>query len=165
MWLMSEKRSLSAVAKSSKFQCSVANISRWSRMYDWQGRAWAYDAEQDELQRLQLARDRVAMRNRHLQLALQMQSIAANGLAEWQEKIRQKLPLNLTAEGCKALMAEGTKLEKETLGTEKEKQYTQITVNLGDYKDEEQYEDALRGDGPLKDTLENEDGPLLKKPN
>jgi hypothetical protein len=101
MWLNSEKRSLTDVAKSDKFRCSVANLSRWSRVHEWQARSYAHDLKRDQEQREQEARDRIAMRRRHLKLAMMMQSIAAHGLAELQGRIEQKLSLNLSADECK----------------------------------------------------------------
>ena len=145
-WLGSEKRSLTEVAQSSKFQCSVANLSRWSRMHDWRGRALAFDVRREQEEREQLARDRAAMRRRHLRLALALQSVAAHGIAEWQARIEQRLPLGLSAEECKSLMAEGVKLERLTLGAEDVgAKFTEIVVNLGDYADEPAYEAALSG--------------------
>ena len=118
-------------------------------LHRWRDRTFAYDADRDEKDRPELARGRVAMRKRHLQIALAMQTIGAAGLAELQEKLKQKLPLNLTAEESQRLLHAGAKLERETLGEGKEAKYTRINVILGDYEeeegnvDEEKFEAAL----------------------
>jgi hypothetical protein len=144
-WLEAEKRSLTDVARSSKFQCSVANVSRWARVHNWQARAWAYDVRREQEEREQAARDRAAMRKRHLKLAMMMQGIAAHGLAELQGRIEQRLSLNMSAEECKSLMAEGVKLERATLGVEKDKQFTKIEVVVSGYEDEADYDRAISG--------------------
>jgi hypothetical protein len=168
MWLNSEKRSLTYVAQSSQFQCSVANLSRWSRLHDWQGRAWAFDARREQEEREQMARDRSAMRKRHLKLAMAMQSIAAHGLAELQGRIEQKLSLNLSADECKNLMAEGAKLERRTLGEDRDRRFTQIIVNLGDAPDDPDEADALLRDDTTGELIEGGalgSLALKKKPN
>jgi hypothetical protein len=147
MYRDSEKRSLTEIAASSQFECSVSNISRWCVLHNWRERAFAFDTDRDEKEREQLARDRMAMRRRHLQLALSMQSIAAHGLQELQEKIRQKLPLNMSAGESNALMDAGVKLERATLGEGRESRYTKIIVNLGDAP-----YDADEADEPIKET-------------
>lgn len=149
MWLNSEKRSLSDVARSQKFQCSPSNISRWSIMYDWKGRAWAHDLKREEEQRAQLARDRVSMRARHLQVALALQTIAAHSIKEMQAKIASGSPLGLTPNETEAFMDAGVRLERDTLGTEKENRLTQIIVNVGGYENEDQYENALMEGGGM----------------
>jgi hypothetical protein len=149
MFRDSEKRSLTEIAESSQFDCSVSNVSRWCVVHRWRDRAFAFDADRDEKEREQLARDRMAMRRRHLKLALTMQSIAAHGLQELQEKIKQGLPLNMTAGESNALMDAGVKLERVTLGGEgRESRYTKIVVNLGDAPDDpdEDQQPLLDGD-------------------
>jgi cytochrome c biogenesis factor len=158
MYLNSEKRSLSDVARSSTFQCSVANISRWSIAHNWKDRAWAWDLKREEEQRQQLAKDRVAMRNRHLQLALAVQGIAAHSIRELQAKIASGTPLGLSPEETKAFMDVGVRLERATLGTEKARNYTAIQVIVSQYPDEESYESALRGGGPALIEDGNPDG-------
>lgn len=151
MYRDSEKRSLTEIAQSSQFDCSVSNVSRWCVLHRWRDRAFAFDADRDEKEREQLARDRMAMRRRHLKLALSMQSIAAHGLQELQEKIRQGLPLNMTAGESNALMDAGVKLERVTLGGEgRESKYTKIVVNLGDAPDDpdEDEQPLIDGDKP-----------------
>jgi hypothetical protein len=164
MWLESEKRSLTEVARSSKFQCSVANISRWSILHDWRARAWAYDEMREAEERVQLARERSAMRRRHLQIALAMQSTGAAGLAEVQRRIEQKLASNLSAEESKGLLDAGTKLERLTLGTEREQRFTKIEVVVYEYKDEESYNAELRKGAPGAPLLDGDDDPDRNAP-
>ena len=154
MWLESEKRSLTDVAQSSKFQCSVANLSRWSRVHDWQGRAWAYDVKREQDEREQLARARSAMRARHLKIAMALQSVGTHALAELQSRIEQKLSLNLSADEARAMIDAGARMERQTLGEGTESRYAKISVVLSGYEDDDEYERALSGrkEGePLRD--------------
>jgi hypothetical protein len=134
LWLRAEPRSLTHVAGKLSPPCSKANVARWSARHLWQSRAFAWDAEQEELQRQQFARDRVSMRKRHLQVAMLMQSIAAHGLAELAAKVEQKLPLNMKPEEAKALMDSGTKLERTTVGPERDRRFTKINVIFGTHR-------------------------------
>lgn len=131
LWLNSEKRSLTDVARSSNFQCSVANVSRWARVHRWEDRAWAWDLKQEEKQRQQLARDRVNMRARHLKVAMLMQTVASHALLELASKVEQKLPLGMSADEAKALMDSGVKIERATIGPEKHREFTKINVVIG----------------------------------
>lgn len=153
----SDHRELTKIAQSSKFQCSVSNISRWCVLHNWRDRCFAYDSWRDEQERMQLARDRMAMRKRHLQLALAMQAIGAAGLRELQEKMRQKLPLNMTGDEARGMLDAGTKLERSVLGEARTSQYTKIVVNVGTSEPEPD-EDVLA------ETVES-DGGIIIKPN
>ena len=77
-----EKRSFKAIAD--ELNCTPQNIFQWSSRFNWRLRCDAYDVEQDRLQREDLARGRVRMRERHLRLSLAMQGVAAHALREWQ---------------------------------------------------------------------------------
>src|ERR1035438_8130285 len=77
-----ERRSFKIVGD--QLNCSPQNIYQWSSRFDWRGRCDAYDIEQDRIQRADLARSRVRMRDRHLQVARAMLNVAAYGLKEWQ---------------------------------------------------------------------------------
>ena len=156
----SEKRSLTDVGKQLMPPCSAPNVARWSAMYDWKGRAWAWDAHQDELQQKQEARDRTAMHKRHLKVAMLMQEIAVTALLELRAKAEQKLPLNMSAAEANHLLVEGSKLERLTLGVGKDRrQYTQINVILGrhEYDDEDEEQKALSG--------KDDDDEAKNKPN
>ena len=131
LYLNSEKRSLSDIARDSKFQCSVTNIWRWSVVHKWKDRCWAFDERREDEQQAQLARDRVSMRDRHLKIAMSLQSIAVHGIKELQAKVATGVPLGLSADEIKGLMAEATKLERTTLGTEGSRKYSKIIVNFG----------------------------------
>jgi hypothetical protein len=161
MWLESEKRSLTDVARSSKFACSVANLSRWSRLHDWQGRAWAWDVRREQEEREQLARARSAMRARHLKIAMALQSVGTHALAELQGRIEQKLPTGLSPDEARAMIDAGARMERQTLGEGKEGRFTKISVIVSGYEDDADYERALskREDGePLHDNLILDDG-------
>jgi len=139
----SEKRSLTEVSRSSNFECSVSNISRWCVQHRWRERTFAYDAARDEQDRLELARGRTAMRKRHLQVALLMQSIAARGLEELRAKAASGTPLNMTSDECKNMMAAGSKLERETLGAGRESRFTTINVIYGTKPDDDEEGSAV----------------------
>jgi hypothetical protein len=55
----------------------------------------------------------LAMRRRHLQLALEMQALAARGLDELRQRMERGQPLR--ADECKALADAGLELEKSAL--------------------------------------------------
>ena len=88
-----EKRSFKAIAD--ELNCSPQNIFQWSSRHNWRRRCDAFDVEQYRLQREDLARGRVRMRERHLKLAIAMQGIAAHAIREWQSKIASGAALNL----------------------------------------------------------------------
>jgi hypothetical protein len=135
----STDRKLANVAKVLTPACSVPNVARWSARHDWQERVLAYDVYRDEIDRQELARGRMEMRRRHLKLGIMMQSIGAHALAELQQKIAQKLPLNLTSDEAKSLLAAGAKLEGDALGPERDGgRYTQIVVSVGEHKYEDE---------------------------
>jgi hypothetical protein len=144
LWLHAEKRQLIDVAAKLNPPCSVQNVSRWSHRHDWASRAWQFDLMREQEEREQQARDRMAMRKRHLQVSMLMQSIAVRGLEELRAKVACGTPLGLSPDECKNMMAEGTKLERLTLGTDRERTHTKIIVNLGDL-DDSNFEETVRG--------------------
>jgi hypothetical protein len=148
LYLNSEPRRLSDVAAKLVPACSTPNVARWSSRYNWQGRVWEWDAEQEELRRGQEAKDRISMRKRHIALGCLLQSIAAAGLKEWQAKLASGAPLNLSADEVVSLMKVGSELERRALGEEKDHgRFTKIIVTVSGYENEEEYEDTLRGKG------------------
>jgi hypothetical protein len=134
MYLNSVKRSLTDIAKDSKFQCSTTNIWRWSVVHDWKNRAWAFDVNREREQEQQLARDRVSMRSRHLKVSMVMQEIAVRGLMELQAKMASGTPLNLSPDEVRSLMDAAVKLERLTLGTDRDRKFTSIVVNVGTHR-------------------------------
>lgn len=150
-----EKRSYTSVAK--ELACSLPNILRWARRWNWENRAADFDIHQDEGHRAELARGRLAMRRRHLQIAMAMQEIAVVGLRELQAKVQQRLPLNLTTDEVRTMMQTAAKLENDALGKEKESRYTKIEVHLGTLTAEEEY-------GPDPDSPTTIDGEEKERP-
>ena len=63
---------------------------------------------------------RIAMRKRHLELALRMQAVAIAALKELEQKATIGKPLELTAEDAKALLDTGAKLESAVIGGERQ---------------------------------------------
>jgi hypothetical protein len=90
----------------------------------------------DQKHRDELARDRIAMRTRQASAGHAMQTIAAHAIRELQQKIEQKLPLNMTVGEIAQFMAEGSRIERQALGEDAENRFTQIVVNLGDADDD-----------------------------
>jgi hypothetical protein len=134
IWLKSEHRSLSDVARQLSPACSKANVARWSAKHLWQMRAFEYDAAQEEIQRLQEAKERNEMHRRHLKVSLLMQTVAVHALNEHAAKIEQGRPLNFSPEEAKALLDAGAKLERTTLGPKREHRYSRINVILGNHR-------------------------------
>ena len=130
----SEKRQLIDVGPLLNPPCSVQNVSRWAQRHRWQDRAWQFDARKEEERQMQDARDRIAMRDRHLKIALSLQAIAVAGIRELQQKIERGIPLDLAPEEIKALMSQATALERTTLGADRARQYTRINVILGSHR-------------------------------
>lgn len=125
-----EKRSFKAIADS--LNCSTQNVWQWSTRHNWKLRCDAYDCEQDRVQRAEFARNKVRVRERHMQVARAMLHVAGHALREWADQIEQRLPLRLAPEQIAMLVKAATELENRTMGTEAENKYTQIIVNLGD---------------------------------
>jgi hypothetical protein len=150
-----ERRSFKIVAE--QLNCSPQNIFQWSSKFDWRGRCDAYDIELDRVQRAELARSRVRMRDRHLRLSIAMQGVAAAALNEWQQRIAQKLPLGLSPEQIAMLCKCATELEHRTVGAEGEHKFTTINVVLGDfeYEDETQARLALEAENKARDEKPN----------
>lgn len=140
-----EKRSFKRVAD--QLKCSPQNIFQWSSKYNWRGRCDAFDIEQDRLQREELARGRVRMRERHLRLAVAMQGIAAHAVREWQIRVEQGLALNLAPEQIALLTKCGVELERATVGVKEVESPMKITVLF------------QRGDGSVAtaETIEREE--------
>jgi hypothetical protein len=165
LYLHSESRRLADVGSALTPACSAANVARWSSRHSWQNRAWAWDKEQDLIRQAQEARDRTAMRKRHLQIAMTMQEVAVQGLLEMKAKIASGTALNLSATEIENLMTEAVKLERLTLGVEKDRrQFTEIRVILGTSPDDPDEADLEKADdeklleaGPL--------APVNKKAN
>jgi hypothetical protein len=127
-----EKRSFKNVAD--QLNCSPQNIFQWSSRFAWRLRCDAFDMEQDRVQREELARSRVRMRERHIRLAVAMQGIAACAVREWQAKIEQGLPLNLSPEQIALLTKCGVDLERATMGRPGEAQRTAINIFVGTHR-------------------------------
>jgi hypothetical protein len=149
LYLRSETRRLADVGAALTPACSAANVARWSSRHHWRSRSWEWDKEQDRIQQAQEARDRTAARKRHLAIAAEMQSVALHGLLELKAKIASGAPLNMSPGDVENMLTEAIKLERLTLGVEKDRrQYTKIEVIVAGYPDEEAYEDALRSGEP-----------------
>jgi len=125
------ERHVTEVAR--ELTCSKQNVWKWSVRWRWEERAGAFDIHQDQLHQRQMARDRMEMNRRHVKLGVVLQSIGAHALAELQQRVEQKLALNLSATEAKELIETGAKIERAAHGPDHEDgQFAQIIVNLGD---------------------------------
>lgn len=138
-----EKRMFTKVAE--RLNCAVSNVTRWALHYRWKDRVLDYDIREDELHREAMARGRREMRERHVKLGMLPQSISAHALAEWQAKLAAGTQLNLSAGEITQLMEVGSKLERPARGEDRDSKFTKIIVNIGEYKDEQEYEETLMG--------------------
>lgn len=75
---MGEKRTLTAVAD--KLQKSGSLIRRWKDRWDWIERVRAYDNDLEKEARAKAIRDRKAMTERHIGIAMQLQRKALEAL-------------------------------------------------------------------------------------
>ena len=76
---MGEKRTLTAVAE--KLQKSGTLIRRWKSTWDWAERVRAYDNELEKEARAKAIKDRKAMTERHIGIAMQLQKKALEALS------------------------------------------------------------------------------------
>lgn len=76
---MGAERSLQAVAQ--KLSKSKQLMSRWSRAWNWQERIRAWDNELEKEARAKAVKDRRAMAERHIGIAMQLQKKALEALA------------------------------------------------------------------------------------
>lgn len=75
---MGEKRTLTAVAE--KLQKSGTLIRRWKSAWDWAERVRAYDNELEKEAHTKAVKDRKAMVDRHIGIAMQLQKKALEAL-------------------------------------------------------------------------------------
>jgi hypothetical protein len=106
----------------------------------------SYDAHLDEQHREAMAKGRLEMRERHAKLGMTMQSIAAQGLVELQERVKLKLPLHLTNDEIVRMMDVGGRMERAARGEGTESRYTQINVVYSTKPDDDEEPDALAPD-------------------
>jgi hypothetical protein len=94
-------------------QCSGANIRRWAKKWNWVDRARAFDIYIDRIEREALAHERLAMKKRMARQGIDMQVVAAAGLAELQRLVNDKgATFRLTASDIARLADVGGKLER-----------------------------------------------------
>lgn len=136
---LADKRTLAKVAE--MLGCSSTNVERWARKWSWTQRTYEYDLVEEEKFREQTARDRLAHRRRQIVIGQQLQSVAVAGLNEWRARLEQKIPLGLAPSELALLLKLGDEMESRGLGDDgKSPEFTRITVNIGEYKDEDQGE-------------------------
>lgn len=76
---MGEKRTFSAVAE--KLRKSDTLIRRWKNQWSWQERVRAYDNDLEREARAKAIKDRKAMTERHIGIAMQLQKKALEALS------------------------------------------------------------------------------------
>ena len=128
-------RTLSRVGETLTPKCSKQNVWRWYARWRWQERSGEFDIHQDRLHQQEMAKARTEMDKRHVQIGVAMQSIGTHALAQLQERLQEKLPLNLSVDEARSLISEGARLERTAHGpTHEDGQYCSIVVNLGDHE-------------------------------
>jgi hypothetical protein len=128
----SQSRRLAEVAAKLVPACSIPNVARWSSRHRWQQRAWQWDKENDRIEQEREARDRTGARKRHLAISQEMQSIALHGLLELKAKVASGSPLNMSPGEVENMLDSAIKIERLTLGVEKDRrQFTEIRVFFG----------------------------------
>ena len=132
----SPSRRLADVGKALIPPCSAANVARWSTRHNWQNRALDYDTYVDQQHLAEIARNRVSARARKIKIGQALQSLGAHALKEWQSRIEQGLPLNLSPETIALLSKAGAQLEADAMGRERGGAFTKINVILGHAPDD-----------------------------
>jgi hypothetical protein len=128
-----ERRVVSEVGAKLTPPCSRQNVWRWSFRWRWEERVGAFDVDRDRQHREEMARARTEMDKRHLKIGMAMQSIGAHALAELQQRLEMKLPLNLSVDEARGLLEAGAKMERSVHGPGSgESKYSVINVILGD---------------------------------
>jgi hypothetical protein len=127
-----ERRVVSEVGAKLTPPCSRQNVWRWSFRWRWEERAASFDVDRDRRHRDEMARARTEMDKRHLKIGMAMQSIGAHALAELQQRVEMKLPLNLSADEARGFLEAGAKMERSVHGPGRESKYSVINVILGD---------------------------------
>ena len=131
---MGAKRSLTFVSRNLNpgRPISVSAVSQWSTKYRWKQRCWEFDYhEQQEVER-QLSRERKAVRERQIRLAMSLQALGAQGLIELQKKIERGESLNMSVADILTMAKAGTRLVRSSLGEERDPAMTKIVVVLND---------------------------------
>ena len=104
---MGKDRSLMKVA--AELSKSYTILSRWSAKHNWVERIQAWEAEQDRLIRIELAKDIGAMRKRHVSMAKAMLLKAGKAL--------ERIPIDeIKASDISKLVESATKLERISRG-------------------------------------------------
>lgn len=75
---MGQERTISAVVK--RLEKSRSLIDRWKERWNWQERVRAYDNELEKEARAKVVKDRKAMTERHIGIAMQLQKKALEAL-------------------------------------------------------------------------------------
>jgi hypothetical protein len=133
LYLDSADRRLGTVAKALTPPCSAANVARWSSKHAWHERAADYDSYVDEQHRQEMARTRKQVRARRLQIAQAIEGLTAHAIKQWQTRIAQGLPLDVSLETIAILGKAVVQLQETALGPEREhEKYATIQVILGD---------------------------------
>jgi hypothetical protein len=117
-----------------ELQCSGTNVRRWAKRWDWTRRVRAYDIHVDRIELEALTRERLAMKKRMAKQGVNMQVVAAEGLAELQRLIDdEKSTLRLTPGDIARLAEVGGKLERYARGEDDESYGTfEIHVHIDD---------------------------------
>lgn len=159
-----DRRVVSEVGAKLTPPCSRQNVWRWSFRWRWEERVSCFDVDRDRRHREEMARQRTEMDKRHLKIGMLMQSVGAHALAELQQRVEMRLPLNLSADEARGLLEAGAKMERSVHGPGHESRYTAINVILGDQPDLPDEPSEARP-ARLSDDTTGEGFEVGKKPN
>jgi hypothetical protein len=139
-------RSLTAVGRILK--CSTQNVARCAARWRWKERCLAYDRHLDRIHCEELIAERRAMKRRQAHAALDLQEFSMKQLNEWQRRIKDGLPLDLSVTQIARLIEVGTRLERLGRGEDPAGEFRNIEVvvdgkvqrNLCDLGEEQELE-------------------------
>jgi len=109
-------RTFTNIARTSNI--SVSAVAQMALKYHWRDRVWAYDYHNQRQAEVQLARQRKEARETAIKLSMAMQSVAAYGLVELQQKIKSGQALDMSVSELVAIAQLGQKLVDQGLGRE-----------------------------------------------
>jgi hypothetical protein len=98
----------------------------------WKDRVFEYDWAEQRRADAELAARRREARQRQIRLAGAMQKIGMVGLEEMLQKIAAGVPLRLSIDEIANLAAAGQKLERESLGEDRDDVLTKLVVKVVD---------------------------------
>ena len=131
---------VSATERLGKTPSYVKVMEAWSKKFRWRERVNAYDMHLDKAQRDAEVDELVAMRKRHIQLAVHLQGLGATELQKWLKKAKEsKGSVTVTPDQVLKLVEVGVKLERLNRG-----EATAIVKNDMEIKTPEEMDERIK---------------------